>query len=193
MSLDAQTLTIGLAVFAARIVDQSLSTVRTIAIVQGRKLTAFFLGFVEVTIWLTVISQVLNKVKDEPWLGLFYALGFSTGNYLGILLEKRLAIGNVMLRVISSRRGREIAETLRQSGHAVTTFSGEGKYGPVLEVLVVCPRRMLNGMLARVRAIEPDAFYVTESTSAVSRLTGGGVPPPMDPVAPSAAAPPPRP
>ena len=170
MPLDPHTLLVGVAVFGARIVDQSLSAIRTIAIVQGRKRTAFVLGFVEVTIWLTVISQVLHKVKDEPWLGVFYALGFSTGNYLGILLEQRLAIGNLVLRVISARRGRPMASALRQKGYSVTTFTGEGRFGPVTEVLVVCPRRKLGAVLEVVRAIEPDAFYITESTSSVSRL-----------------------
>ena len=170
MALDPHTLLVGIAVFGARIVDQSISAVRTISIVQGRKRTAFFLGFVEVTIWLTVISQVLHKVKDEPWLGLFYALGFSTGNYLGILLEQRLAIGNLVLRVISARQGRGMAEAIRAIGFSVTTFTGEGRFGPVTEVLVVCPRRRLADVLTVVRGIEPDAFYLTESTSSVSRL-----------------------
>jgi uncharacterized protein YebE (UPF0316 family) len=174
LPLDSQTLIIGLAVFCARIVDQSLSAIRTIAIVQGRRTIAFMLGFVEVCIWLTVISQVLGKVKENPWLGLFYALGFSTGNFVGISLERRIAIGNIVLRVISSRRGRELAEAIRAVGYSVTTFSGEGRFGPVLEVLAVLPRRDLRRVLERVRDIEPDAFYVTESVTSVSRLKPNG-------------------
>jgi uncharacterized protein YebE (UPF0316 family) len=175
--LDAHTLLIGGIIFCARIVDQSMSAIRTIAIVQGRKGVAFLLGFLEVSIWLTVISQVLGKIKENPWLGLFYALGFSTGNYIGIALEKKLAIGNVILRVISNRRGADIAEAIRATGFSVTTFTGEGRSGPVTEVLVVCPRRRLSDILERVRRIEPDAFYVTENTSSVSRLRTPGTDP----------------
>ena len=80
------------------------------------------------------------------------------------------AIGNLVLRVISARRGKEMASALRQNGYAVTTFTGEGRFGPVTEVLVVCPRRKLGAVLEVVRGIEPDAFYITESTSSVSRL-----------------------
>jgi uncharacterized protein YebE (UPF0316 family) len=168
--LDWPTLATGLLVFLARVVDVTTGTMRTISIVQGRMWTAFVLGLVEVTMWLIVISAVLAQIATRPILGVFYALGFSTGNVVGILLERRLALGHLSLRVISVSNGPRIAKALRDLGLSVTSFQGEGKDGPVTLLYAVCGRRQLRKALDTVQRIEPTAFYSTEMTGHVSKL-----------------------
>ena len=166
----AGTLLLGIVVFLARVVDVSMGTMRTISIVHGRTRLAFVLGFLEVSIWLMVISAVVNQVMTKPLLGIFYALGFSTGNVVGIKLEKRLAFGHIVFRVISTCNGMKIADKLRDSGYAVTAFQGEGKGGPVTMLYVVCRRRDLNDIIPLVKSIEADAFYITEQAGSVSKV-----------------------
>ena len=84
---------LGILVFFARIIDVSVGTFRTISIVHGRTKIAFFLAIIEISVWLIVLSQVLPRVVEKPLLGVFYAFGFATGNVVGILVEKRLAMG----------------------------------------------------------------------------------------------------
>jgi len=161
---------IGVAVFFARIVDVSLGTLRTISIVHGRKWMAFSLGLVEITVWLTVISTVILKIKESPALGLFYAFGFATGNLVGIKIEKWLAMGNINLRVISRHYYREMAESVREAGFPVTVFMGEGGTGPVGELYIVCAGRDRKKILTLVRKIDPNAFYITEQAVEVSKI-----------------------
>jgi len=168
--VDLTTFVTGLIVFFARVTDVTLGTVRTISIVHGRTRIAFALGFVEVSVWLLVVAKVLQEVAREPALIIFYALGFSTGNVVGILLERRIAFGNTVLRVISAERGAQIAEILRAAGYAVTTFLGEGLNGVVSMLVVVFPRKELEDVLTLVKKVSPEAFYVTEQASQVSRL-----------------------
>jgi uncharacterized protein YebE (UPF0316 family) len=168
--VDAGTILLGTIVFFARVGDVSLATVRTISIVHGRTKTAFALGFVEVSIWLMVAAKVLQEVYARPILAVFYALGFSTGNVVGILLERRLAFGHTALRVITSEKGDIIAERLRAAGYAVTTFLGEGMSGTVCMLYMVFPRKQLEEVLAIVKRISPDAFYITEQAGQVSRI-----------------------
>src|SRR3970040_1187149 len=118
---------LGILVFLARIVDVSVGTLRTISIVQGRTKVAFFLAFIETSVWLLVLSAVLPKVIESPLLGLFYAFGFATGNVVEILVEKRLAMGYTNFRIITSQYAKEITSSLREKGFAVTNFEGEGK------------------------------------------------------------------
>jgi uncharacterized protein YebE (UPF0316 family) len=165
-----QTLLLGIVIFFARVMDVSMGTMRTISIVQGRTKIAFVLGLVEISIWLMVITAVVNDVMTKPLLGVFYALGYSTGNVVGIKLERRLAFGHIIFRVISTCNGRQIADKVRDSGYAVTTFEGEGKCGPVLMLYVVCRRRDLNEIIPLVKSIEPDAFYITEQPGSVSKI-----------------------
>lgn len=177
MSLDASLLWTGLLVFAARVIDVSMGTLRVIAIVHGLTRTAFTLGLVEISLWLWVISTVVVQVREKPVLAVFYALGFSTGNALGIVIEKRLAIGHVILRAISVGHGQEMARQLRQAGFAVTTFVGQGHSGPVQELYVVARRRDMERIVAVIQSIEPNVFYSMERAARVSRLwRPGGLP-----------------
>ena len=170
MELDLNSLPIGLlavVVFFARVLDVSIGTVRTIATVQGRVGLVFVLGLFEVTIWLVVIAAVLNTVLDRPWLLVFYAFGFSTGNVVGIMLEKKLALGHAILRIFTARLALEIAASLRENGFRVTRYEGEGARGPVSELHIICERRRMPEALELVQRIDPDVFYVCETPTGV--------------------------
>ena len=88
--------------------------------VQGRTVGAFWLAIVEVIIWVTVARTVINQLKDQPLLVVFYSFGYATGNVVGILVERRLSFGLVVLRVISQNTGNAIAQALRDKGQPVT-------------------------------------------------------------------------
>ena len=170
LSLDLNTFLLGVLVFSSRVVDVSLGTMRTICIVQGRSKTAFVLGFFEVTLWLLVLSSVMNEILLRPVLMVFYALGFSTGNVVGIRLERKIGFGHLGLRIITCNNSESIAAVVRKAGYAVTSFLGEGRNGPVTELYIVSRRRDVERVLAIVREIEPNAFYITEQAGTVSKL-----------------------
>jgi len=169
LGLDAGTILLGVAIFAARVVDVTIGTIRTISTVRGRTKAAFLLGLAEISIWLLVIAAVIADIHERPILGLFYALGFSTGNVVGILVERRLAFGYVVLRVFARHNGARLAQAIRKGGHSATTFEGKGGAGPVIEVCVVCRRKALHEILGIVRDISPKAFHIIELAGTVSR------------------------
>lgn len=160
----------GLAIFIARIFDVSVGTVRTIVTVQGRTAIAFFLAVFEVTIWITVVSAVISQVKEVPILIIFYSLGYATGNVVGIIVERRLAFGMIILKVFSLKCGQQLANVFRDTGQPVTVFTGEGKYGPVLELYLACRRRDLKWMIPKIHEMDEDAFYVVEQARDVSKV-----------------------
>jgi uncharacterized protein YebE (UPF0316 family) len=159
---DVNTLVLGLFIFLARIGDVSIGTVRTIITVQGRSVVAFFLAIFELLIWITVVSTVIHKIKDQPILALFYAFGYASGNVVGIAVERKIALGIIVLRVFTRKAGKQIAERLRNLGQPVTTFRGEGMRGPVDELYIAGRRRHLKRMLDIVKQEDPEAFYITE-------------------------------
>lgn len=160
----------GLFIFLARVADVSLGTLRTIAVVHGRTAMSFWLGFFESAIWLAVVSTIVPTVVEKPVLGIVYAFGFATGNLVGIKVERLLAIGNLILRVITRKEPEEIIESLRSLGYRVTSFSGEGLSGKVTELYIVCRRRDLKSLLTKVLELDSEAFYVTEQAGAVSNV-----------------------
>ena len=159
----------GLLVFGARILDVSLGTVRTIVTVQGRLVLSFILGVCEVTIWILVINQVIQKIQESPVLVVFFALGFASGNVVGILVERQLAFGPIILKVFTKNRSKELKETFKQLYLGATLFTGESIMGPVTELYVVCRRKDLKTIIPKVLESDPAAFYVTEQVKDVNR------------------------
>ena len=167
---DLNVLLTGLMVFFARICDVSIGTVRTIVTVQGRSVLAFCLAVFEVTIWITVVSTVIHQISQMPILVIFYSLGYATGNVVGILVEKKLAFGMIILKIFTQQEGQAMADHFRQKRQPVTVFQGEGMRGPVNELYIVCRRRDLKWMLPKVHEIDADAFYVVEMARDVSKI-----------------------
>jgi len=168
--VDMHVLLTGMIIFVARVCDVSIGTIRTIVTVQGRTTIAFSLAIVEISIWVTVASTVINQIKDQPLLVVFYAFGYATGNVVGIMVERKLAFGTMILRIITRHAGPEIATHLRQKGQPVTVFQGEGMRGPVNELYIACRRRDLKWILPEVQKIDPRLFYVIEQARDMSKV-----------------------
>ncbi len=160
----------GILVFCARIIDVSIGTLRTISIIRGKTKIAFVLGFFEISMWLLVLSTVLDKVMNYPIIALFYAFGFSTGNVVGILIEKRLAMGQIVMRIITSQHGELLASEIRQEGFPVTTVDGEGAKGNVLILFIACERKNLKRIIPIIEKHTPEAFYVIEHAGSISKV-----------------------
>jgi uncharacterized protein YebE (UPF0316 family) len=148
----------------------SIGSVRTIVTVQGRTTIAFTLAIFEIIIWVTVAGTVINQISDKPLLVIFYAFGYAIGNVVGIMVERKLAFGTTIPRIITPNAGPAIATPLRENGQPVTIFHGEGMHGPVYEPYVACRRRDLKWILPDIRCIDPKLFYVIEQARDMSRI-----------------------
>lgn len=154
---------LALLIFCFRVVDVSLGTIRTLSVVQGRITLSVVLGFFEVLIWITAVSQVIAGIRESALLLLAYAGGFAAGNAAGILIESRIGLGSVVVRIISAAAGKGIAEALRGKGFRLTTFLGEGRDGPVTLIYLTCPRRELPDVIDRAREVDPQVFWAVET------------------------------
>jgi uncharacterized protein YebE (UPF0316 family) len=117
-------------IFALRVTDMTLDTLRVLVMMRGRRKIAWVLGFFQASIFVIAITNVLSNL-DNPLNILGYAAGFATGIVVGMAIEERLAIGHVQLSIISPGRGAALAERLRAEGYAITEISGRGKDGVV--------------------------------------------------------------
>src|SRR5215212_9519410 len=76
-------------IFLAEMTVVTCGTLRIIFVSRGQKYLAPCLGFFEIVIWLFAISQVMKHLHNG-WCFLAFAGGFTVGNFLGILIEKKL-------------------------------------------------------------------------------------------------------
>ncbi|MBG0789290.1 MAG: hypothetical protein H0S80_02205 [Desulfovibrionaceae bacterium] len=168
--MNMDVLVLGALIFLAEVVVLTIGTVRTMITVLGESRAAFALGCLEMTLWVFGTSAVMLKVGDEPILGVCYAMGYAGGNVVGILAEKKLALGNVVVRIISAFHGQSIAQAVRQGGFMITTVAGEAAEGPVTVQFIVCKRRDMKNVLGIARAVDPDLFYTFETAGGASSV-----------------------
>ena len=145
-------------VFVAETCVVTLATIRTIFIARGWKTLAATLGFFEVSIWLYAIAQVMQHLSS-PGCFLSFAGGFALGNYLGVLIEQKLALGNVVVHIVSRNQESELAESLRWAGFGVTALDANGANGTVQAMFTVIRRGQLTKVISIILRHDPKAFY----------------------------------
>ncbi len=163
-----QAFTGALLIFFLRVGDMSLDTLRMLFVVRGKKPIAWVLGFCQSVIFVVAITSVLSNLKN-PLNIIGYAAGFATGNVVGMLIEERLAIGHLLMTVISSRRGTAIAECLREQGYAVTEIPARGKDGMVSILNCSVLRKNAERVRQLVMNADTEAFITADDIRPVRR------------------------
>jgi uncharacterized protein YebE (UPF0316 family) len=156
-----------LLIFALRLVDVSLGTLRIILLSRRQRLLPALIGFVEVFTWLVAVTVVFSNLSDVPRM-LAYAAGFALGTYLGTLLESRLAMGNTMMRIVAPVGSPQAFEELRQAGFAVTVINADGRDGEVRLAFSMIPRRRSKEALGIVQEVNPHAFVTMQDIEMVT-------------------------
>lgn len=148
-------------IFVARIMDQTIGTMRLIFLAKGMKFIAPFLGFFEVIIWLLAIGQIMQHMGN--WISyIAYGAGFATGNYIGMLLEEKLSLGTVIIRVILSKQSPELIDELKAQDFGLTLVDAEGSKGKVKVVFSIIRRKELPNFIDTLHRYNANAFYTVE-------------------------------
>jgi uncharacterized protein YebE (UPF0316 family) len=157
-----------LLIFCLRICDVSLDTMRIIFMTKGYKRIAPIIGFFEILIWIVAITRIMQNLDN--WITyVAYAAGFATGNYVGMILDEKLAIGHEMIRVITKIERADLADTLRQAGFGVSVVKATGMQGPVEILYIIVNRKNLKTAVSIIEKIAPNAFYTIENIHFVNR------------------------
>jgi uncharacterized protein YebE (UPF0316 family) len=153
-------------IFLARICDVSIGTVRIVYVSKGLKVFASILGFIEVSIWIMAISQIMKHLNN-PVCFLAYGAGFATGNYIGIMLEEKLSLGIVIMRIIPRDDATELISYLKSENFGLTVVDGEGSVGKVKVIFSVIQRQDINKVVSIINCYNPNAFYSVEDVKVV--------------------------
>jgi len=156
-----------LLIFLSRIVDVTLDTLRIVFISRGNKVIAPILGFFEILIWLIAITRIMDNL-DNVTTYIAYSAGFAVGNYVGLKVEEKLAMGMQMIRIVTGRNASELIGTLREQGFGVTAVDAEGKDGPVHVIFLVTKRQVAKEVISIVNNYNPKAFYSIEDVRSVN-------------------------
>lgn len=155
-------------IFAARIADVSLGTLRIIFISKGKKYLAPLLGFVEMIIWILAITRIFKNL-DNWACYLAFATGFAAGNYIGMIVEEKIALGVELIRIITRKEATDLIETLRERGYGLTYIAAQGSQGEVGIIYSVIKRSDLKEFVEFMNRFNPNAFYTIEDIRFVNK------------------------
>lgn len=148
-------------IFASRVIDVSLGTLRIIFLSKGNKLVAPILGFFEICIWLLAITRIMQNLDN--WICFIaYAGGFAFGNFVGIWIDEKLAVGEVVIRVITQRNASKLIERLSQEEYGFTQIDAKGSKEDVSIIFAVIERDAIMEFKTLVREYNPKAFITTQ-------------------------------
>jgi uncharacterized protein YebE (UPF0316 family) len=163
-----QWVVLPLLIFVARILDVTLMTLRIVFSAQGRRSIAPIVGFFEVLIWILAISQIMRNLTN-PLTYIAYAAGFAAGNYMGLFIEQKLAMGMVAVRVFLKHDCDRLMNLLKENGFGVTKLSAMGTQGSIEIIYTLIPRRNLKQVVGLIHQIDPKIFYAVEEIRTASQ------------------------
>ena len=163
-----QWVVLPLLIVLARICDVTIGTIRIIFLSRGKRSIAPVLGFVEVSIWLLAISQIMSHLSN-PVTYLAYATGFALGNYIGLWIEEKLAVGMVAVRVFLKNDCELFIHKLQEAGFGATRLSGMGTQGSIDIIYTLIKRRSLPEVVELIHQVNPKAFFAVEEIRSASQ------------------------
>lgn len=159
-------------IFCAKIVEVSISTIRMVYINKGERVKGAVLGFIEILIWLIVVSSVLNNITEDPIKVFIYAAAFSLGNYIGITIESKIAVGLASIQVVvSEETGQILAEILRDESYGVTIIEGKGKDdNKKILLFIQLKRKKIPDAVKIIKQTAPQAYITVND---IKSMVGG--------------------
>lgn len=158
-----------LKIFIVRIVDVTLGTLRTIITVKDKIFLASLIGFFEVLVWFLIAKEALDTASNSILVGIFYALGFACGTYIGGKLSQRFIKGNLTVQVITTKATPKWLKTLRKNGFAVSVMdinqkdNEPDKYMFFIEI----NKNAFNKLYKLIKQFDKSAFIVVNESKTV--------------------------
>jgi uncharacterized protein YebE (UPF0316 family) len=157
-----------LLIFFARICDVSMETIRVIYIAKGIKYLAPLIAFFEIVIWLLALEVVMDDLSNIANF-LAFAFGFAMGTYIGLVIEEKLSIGMVILRIVTTEDSTdEIISFMKSENYGVTTVDATGSRGNVKIILSLVNRADVPRITVHLKSSNPHAFFSLEDVRYVN-------------------------
>lgn len=154
-----------LLIFIARVIDVTFGTMRIIFVSKGEKILAPLFGFFEIMIWLFAIGQVMQNLTNLTYY-FAYAGGFATGNFVGMYIEEKMAMGTLIIRIITRKDASNLIDAMKSKNYGVTILDARGATGDVKIIFTVIKRKDVDEVITMIRHFNPKAFFSVEEVRA---------------------------
>ena len=157
-----------LSIFLAQAIQLAIKTYRTILTARKEKVINTLLCIVQNLCNIYATAFVIIGITEDPLRAIFFVLGCSFGCYVGMVLDKKFAIGKDMLTVIvDCDKGSGIAKEIREKGYAVTTLDGKSKEKDKMILMIGTNRKKENELIKIILSKDKNALLIDESINSI--------------------------
>ncbi|GAB3059586.1 DUF2179 domain-containing protein [Salinicoccus sesuvii] len=156
-------------IFAVNIVYVSFLTMRTISTLKGYRYTAASFSILETFVYVIGLGLVLENL-DQFQNVVAYALGFGAGILVGLKIEEKLALGYLVVNVITAEKDKDLPTNIRDLGYGVTHGYQYGRDGERTTLQILTPRKYEHKLINTVKELDEKAFIITHEPK---NITGG--------------------
>lgn len=149
-----------LVIFVINIIYVSFLTLRTISTLKGYRYTAAIFSILETFVYVIGLGLVLENL-DQFQNVVAYALGFGAGILVGLKIEEKLALGYLVVNVITSEIDKDLPKNLRDLGYGVTHGYQYGRDGERMTLQILTPRKYERKLIATIKELDERAFIIT--------------------------------
>lgn len=160
-------------ILVGKVIEVSISTLRIVLIAKGERKIGSLLAFIEIILWLLIVSNVLSKINEDPMSAGMYALGFTIGNYVGSKLEDLIGLGTAQIQIIVSKdRSKEITDLIFNDGFAYTKVEGRGQFHERSIIYSLLPRSSTKKLSEKIKSLKIDALISVHETKPFTKAFG---------------------
>ncbi len=156
-------------IFFTRIIDVTLGTIRTIETIKDKIVIASIIGFFEVLIWFLIAKEALDTGNNSILIGIFYALGFASGTFVGGLISRYVIKGKLEVQIITNKATQEWIDKLRKNGFAISVMDINEKEGLPDKYLLFMEinQNDFNKLHKMIKEFDKNAFIIANESKTV--------------------------
>ncbi len=93
-----------LTIFISKILENALATLRIIVVSNGKKKLGAILQGLVALVWIIVTGIVIVNINKDILKIICFVFGSIVGSYLGSVMEEKIALGNNLLIINTTKR-----------------------------------------------------------------------------------------
>lgn len=148
-------------IFIAKVIENTLGTLRLIVVSNGKKIFGAILQGVIAIIWAFSAGVVIININEDILKIIFFALGSLVGSYVGSLIEEKIALGSSMITaIINEKKAPIIVRTLKRKNYIVNIVNTEHKKRTIT---IMVHRKRVPNVSNIIKTLDSDAIIISQN------------------------------
>lgn len=141
-------------IFLAKIIENSIGTLRLILVANGKKFIGAILLTITTLIWLWTAYVTVDPMSNNIYRILAFSLGAGIGSYIGSIVEEKIAIGNNLISIMTTNK--DIFKLLNKKKIHYNIVN----IGDEINIDIITPRKKRPEIVSYIRKYDKKATII---------------------------------